>query len=212
MTGSVFLAVAGSIGSGKTTLTRRLEERLKLRALYEDTADNPYLEDFYGDMPRWAMAMQLRFLATRVEQTMELVGEGSSVIQDRTCYEDAEIFAANLASRGDMDGRDWETYQLIARQLLGGIPAPHLLVYLRRGPDSCREQIARRGRSYEAAIPMDYLVDLSSRYDGWFEAYTRGPKMLVRAEDHDFLNSEEDLEALVGRILEALPQRSLFGP
>ncbi|MBX3268927.1 MAG: deoxynucleoside kinase [Sandaracinaceae bacterium] len=209
MTGRVFLAVAGSIGSGKTTLTRRLEARLGLRALYEDTADNPYLADFYADMPRWAMALQLRFLGTRVADTRALLESGSSVIQDRTCYEDAEIFAANLAARGDMDARDWATYQLIARQLLDGIEAPHLLVYLRRSPESCRAQIARRGRDYEAAIPMDYLIDLGRRYDEWFERYLRGPRLLVRAEEHDFLESEADLEALVGRIVEALPQRTL---
>lgn len=209
----MFLAVAGSIGSGKTTLTRRLEARLKLHALYEDTADNPYLEDFYGDMPRWAMALQLRFLAVRVAQTRALVEGGSSVIQDRTCYEDAEIFAANLAGRGDMDARDWETYQMIARPLLDGIPAPHLLVYLRRAPESCRRQIARRGRAYEAQIPMDYLEDLGRRYDAWYADYARGPKMVVAAEENDFLESETDLERLVGRIVEALPQRPLlFAP
>lgn len=213
MTGSVFLAVAGSIGSGKTTLTRRLEARLELRALYEDTAENPYLEDFYADMTRWAMALQLRFLATRVAETKDAIRGGASIIQDRTCYEDAEIFAANLAARGDMDPRDWQTYALIARQLLDGVPPPHLLVYLRRTPESCREQIARRGRAYEATIPMDYLRDLGGRYDAWFESYERGPKLLVRAEEHDFLHSEADLERLVRRILEALPQRPLpFGP
>jgi len=207
--GNVFLAVAGNIGSGKTTLTRKLEERLELRALYEETADNPYLEDFYEDMPRWAMALQLRFLAGRVAQTKRLLEDGASVIQDRTCYEDAEIFAANLAGRGDMDARDWETYSLIAEQLFEGLPQPDLLVYLRRAPESCRGLIAKRGRAYEASIPMDYLTDLGERYDAWFERYQRGPKMLVAAEEHDFLHDEGDLEALVARIIEALPQRPL---
>lgn len=212
VTGRVFLAVAGNIGSGKTTLTRRLEERLGLGALYEDTADNPYLPDFYQDMRRWAMAVQLRFLATRVTQTKELLVGGVSVIQDRTCYEDAEIFAANLASRGDMDARDWKTYSLIATQLFDGMPPPDLLVYLRRSPTSCRTQIVHRDRSYERQIPMDYLADLGARYDGWFEAYQRGAKMIVRAEEHDFLHSQDDLEELVGHIIEALPQRPLpFG-
>jgi len=212
VTGRVFLAVAGNIGSGKTTLTRRLVERLEMSGLYEDTADNPYLADFYGDMRRWAMALQLRFLGVRVAQTRDHVERGVSTIQDRTCYEDAEIFAKNLHQRGDMDARDWETYALIAEQLLGGLDAPDLLVYLRRSPESCRRLIARRGRDYEATIPADYLADLGARYDAWFEAYARGPKLLVRAEEHDFLNSEADLETLVGRIVEALPQRPLpFG-
>lgn len=207
--GRVFLAIAGNIGSGKTTLTRRLVERLRLSPLYEDTTENPYLADFYADMRRWAMALQLRFLAVRVARTRELLERGASAIQDRTCWEDAEIFAANLHHRGDMDERDWETYSQIAEQLLAGLPAPDLLVYLRRSPESCREQIARRGRAYEASIPEDYLAELGARYDAWFGAWTRGPKLLVHAEEHDFLHRDDHLEALARRIVEALPQRPL---
>lgn len=209
MSGTVFLAVAGNIGSGKTTLTRRLEARLGLRGVYEEVTDNPYLADFYSDMRRWAMALQIRFLAERVRQTKELIEGGASVIQDRTCYEDAEIFAANLHGRGDMDHRDWQTYQLVASQLLEGLSPPHLLVYLRRSPMSCRTLIARRGRDYERQIPKAYLADLGARYDDWFARYERGPKLLVRAEEHDFLNDDDDLEDLVGRIVGALPQRTL---
>lgn len=212
VSGSVFLAVAGNIGSGKTTLTRRLEERLGLTALYEETDDNPYLADFYADMSRWAMPLQLRFLAGRVAKTRALLERGVATIQDRTCYEDAAIFAENLHRRGDMDARDWETYSLIAEQLLSGLPAPDLLVYLRRSPESCRALIGRRGRDYEASIPMDYLRDLGARYDAWFEAYAHGPKLLVPAEERDFLHREADLDALVARIIAALPQRPLpFG-
>lgn len=209
MTAQLFLAVAGNIGSGKTTLTRRLSERLGLSALFEDTDDNPYLADFYADMPRWAMALQLRFLASRVAKTRERLGRGVSLIQDRTCWEDAEIFAENLHRRGDMDRRDWETYVLVAEQLLAGLPAPDLLVYLRRSPESCRAQIARRGREYEAAIPMSYLADLGARYDAFIENWNRGPTLIVEAEERDFLHREDHLEALVGRIVEALPQRAL---
>lgn len=209
VTGQVFLAVAGNIGSGKTTLTRRLSARLGLSALYEETDDNPYLADFYADMPRWAMALQLRFLGTRVGKTRELLERGVSIIQDRTCWEDAEIFARNLHRRGDMDARDFDTYALIAEQLLGGLPPPHLLVYLRRSPESCRAQIARRGRDYEASIPMSYLTDLGARYDAFVEGWTRGPKLVVDAEERDFLHREDHLEALVGSIVEALPQRAL---
>lgn len=207
--GQIFLAVAGNIGSGKTTLTRRLVTRLGLTALYEDTDDNPYLADFYGDMKRWAMALQLRFLSVRVAQTKAVLDRGVSAIQDRTCYEDAEIFAANLHARGDMDARDWDTYARIAEQLLDGLPTPDLLVYLRRTPEGCREQIARRGREYEASIPEDYLVDLGGRYDAWFGRWARGPKLLVHAEESDFLHREDHLDALVARIFEALPQRPL---
>ena len=209
MAAHVFLAVAGNIGSGKTTLTRRLSERLGFRALYESTADNPYLEDFYGDMGRWALPLQLRFLGIRVEQTRDAQLGGVSFIQDRTCWEDAEIFAANLHDRGAMDDRDWETYGLVSRQLLAGLEAPDLLVYLRRSPEGCRAQIASRGREYEQSMPPGYLEDLGARYDRWFEGWSLGPRMRVRAEDHDFLTSEGDLDALVQRIADAIPQRLL---
>lgn len=204
----VLLAIAGNIGSGKTTLTRRLVERLGYQGLFESTEDNPYLADFYGDMPRWALPVQLRFLVARVAMTKEAISAGRSAICDRTCYEDAEIFAANLHGRGAMDGRDWETYRLVAREVLAGLPTPDLLVYLRRTPESCRAQIARRGREYEESIPDDYLRDLHARYDTWFEGY-RGTKILVTAEQHDFLGSDADLEALVKRIEASMPQPML---
>ena len=206
MAAHVFLAVSGNIGSGKTTLTRRLAEHLGFQGLYESTADNPYLGDFYSDMQRWALPLQLRFLSTRIEQTKGAQAGGVSVIQDRTCWEDAEIFAANLHARGAMDTRDYETYAHIARLILSGIEPPDLLVYLRRSPESCRQQIARRGREYEQTMPSGYLDDLGARYDRWFEAWALGPKMLVRAEEHDFRDSQPDLDALVARIAETLPQ------
>ncbi len=209
MTARIFLAIAGSIGSGKTTLTRRLVDRLECRGLYESTAENPYLADFYADMPRYALPLQLRFLAWRVEETREVQHAGVSAVQDRTCYEDAEIFAANLHGRGDMDDRDWETYRLVARQLLDGIDPPDLLVYLRRSPESCAAQIRKRGREYERQIPRSYLDELGWRYDAWYERYERGPKILVDAAAHDFLERDADIDTLVHRIAAALPQRTL---
>jgi deoxyadenosine/deoxycytidine kinase len=203
-----FLAIAGNIGSGKTTLTRRLAERLQVRGLYE-CAENPYLSDFYADMRRYALPLQLRFLATRVAETRAVQRLGASVVQDRSCYEDAEIFAANLYARGDMDERDWETYRLVADTLLAGLQPPDLLVYLRRSVDGCLRQIARRGRQCERAVPSDYVRDLGMRYDRWFEGYARGPKMVVEADTHDFLAGEGDLERLVERIVDALPQTRL---
>ncbi len=205
----VFLAIAGGIGSGKTTLTKRLVDRLGYQGLYESTADNPYLADFYSDMERYALPLQLRFLAWRVREIRAVQDAGISAIQDRTCYEDAEIFAAHLHARREMDDRDWETYELIASQLLHDMSAPDLLVYLRRSPESCARQIARRGRSYEQEIPAAYLSDLGARYDDWYEGYARGAKLVVQAEEHDFLNSDDDIERLVERIQEAMPQRQL---
>jgi len=204
---AVYLAVAGSIGSGKTTLTQRLEQRLGFRGLYESTADNPYLEDFYADMPRWALPLQLRFLAIRASQVREASAHGVSVVQDRTCYEDAEIFAAHLHARGDMDDRDWETYGLVTRPLLDQLPAPDLLVYLHRNPNDCQRQIRARGREYEQSLPRGYLEELGQRYDDFFARYARGQKLLVEGEGNDFLHSEADLDALVARVADALPQR-----
>ncbi len=206
---AVLLAIAGNIGSGKTTLTRRLVARLGVHGLFESTDENPYLADFYGDMPRWALPAQLRFLVARVAMTRAALAAGRSAICDRTYYEDAEIFAANLHGRGAMDDRDFETYRLVAGEVLSGLPAPDLLVYLRRSTESCRAQIATRGREYEEAIPDDYLRDLHARYDAWFEAYPLGKKILVDAEQYDFLGSDDDLERLVSKIAEELPQRML---
>lgn len=212
VTSQVVLAIAGNIGSGKTTLTKRLVARLGYVGLYESTDENPYLADFYADMPRWALATQLRFLAGRVEATRKALDAGASAISDRTCWEDADIFAENLHGRGAMDDRDHETYRIVATQLLDGVRKPDLLVYLRRSVTSCRAQIARRGREYEESIPESYLTDLHARYDAWFQRWSLSEKMLVHAEDHDFLTSDADLERLVSRIAQALPQQRLpFG-
>jgi deoxyadenosine/deoxycytidine kinase len=203
------VAIAGNIGSGKTTLATRLAERLGFTPLFEPNDENPYLADFYGDMGRWALPTQLRFLVSRIAQTEEALASGASVLCDRTCWEDADIFAANLHARGALDARDWSTYRMVGERLLAALPPPDLLVYLRRGVPSCRAQIARRGRDFEAEIPADYLLDLERRYDAWFEGWQRSRKLFVRAEDHDFLHDAGDLEALVRRIAEELPQRQL---
>lgn len=209
MADSVLLAVAGSIGSGKTTLTRQLALELGYRPLFESTDDNPYLSDFYEEMRRWALPLQLRFLALRVAQVRAAQAEGASVVQDRTCYEDARIFAAHLYDRGEMDERDWETYSLIADPLLDGLPAPDLLVYLRRSPEDCLRQVRKRGRAYEQQMPSGYLEELGARYERWFEAYDRGPKLAVAGERYDFLERPADVTTVAHMVAEALPQRSL---
>ena len=204
-----FIAVAGSIGSGKTTLTEKLVARLHVRGLYESTEANPYLSDFYGDMKRFALPLQLRFLTTRVRETREAQRLGIAAVQDRTCYEDAQIFAANLHERGAMDARDWETYEMLAAELFQGVEPPDLLVYLRRSPESCLSQIRKRGRSYEQEMPAGYLEELGQRYETWFGAYSLGAKITIEAADYDFLNNADHLEVLTGKILDALPQREL---
>lgn len=206
----MLLAVAGNVGSGKTTLTRRLVERLGWTGIFEGQDENPYLADFYRDMPRWALPSQLRFLVGRVRDTRAIVGSGASAICDRTCWEDADIFAANLHGRGDMDLRDWETYRMVADTMLSELRAPDLLVYLRRSVASCRAMIARRGRAYEDSIPAPYLADLGARYDAWFAEWDRSRKLSIDAEAYDVLGSDADLEAVVAKVRESLPQRLLF--
>lgn len=211
MSAQVFLAIAGNIGSGKTTLTRRLVAHLGYVGLFESTEANPYLADFYGDMTRWALPTQLRFLAERVRLTRETLELGRSAVQDRTAYEDAEIFAANLHARGAMDARDFETYRLVAEPLLSFTRAPDLLVYLRRSVDGCMRHIALRGRSYEEAMPRDYILDLDARYEAFFDGWRRSAKLAVDAADYDFAgpNAEADLARLVAHIERALPQQQL---
>ncbi len=201
-----FVAVAGNIGAGKTTLTKRLAARLGLRALFEPSDDNPYLSDFYEDMARWAFPLQLRFLADRVERTRRLQQQGVATIQDRTCYEDVEVFAGYLHDRGFIDVRDWETYGRVARQLLARLEPPDLLVYLRRSPERCAVQVRGRGRDYERGLPLEYLRAIGGRYDAWFEGYDRGPKLRVEAEGADYVGSAADFDALVERVLDAFPQ------
>lgn len=210
MGAQVLLAVAGNVGSGKTTLTERLVDRLGWVGIFEGQDENPYLSDFYRDMRRWSLPSQLRFLVGRVRDTRAVVGGGASAICDRTCWEDADIFAANLHGRGDMDDRDWETYRMVADTMLADLRPPDLLVYMRRSVASCRAMIARRGRAYEDAIPEPYLADLASRYDAWFAAWDRSRKISIDAEAYDVLRSDSDLEAVVARVRESLPQRQLF--
>ncbi|MEM7608724.1 MAG: deoxynucleoside kinase [Myxococcota bacterium] len=204
--GQTLLAIAGNIGSGKTTLTRLVAQRLEIGALYEPSDDNPYLADFYADMARYGLALQLRFLADRVAQVRELRARGASAVQDRTCYEDAEIFARSLHEDGPMDARDWQTYERVAAPLLEDLPAPDLLVYLRRSPESCAERVRLRGRDYERSLPEGYLANLGRRYDLWFESYDRGAKLYLDGDGYDIVDRPEDLQGIVETIRAALPQ------
>lgn len=202
------LAVAGNIGSGKTTLTSKLAEALRYTPLFEPADANPYLSDFYADMPRFALPLQLRFLALRVAQVRATAE--ASVVLDRTCYEDAEIFARNLYDDGKMDSRDYDTYQLVAAPLLDGLEAPDLLVYLRREPADCAKNVATRGRDYERQMPLTYLSQLGSRYDAWYEGYHRGPKLVLDAARYDFLERPNDTERVLESVRAAVPQLALL--
>lgn len=204
----MYLAIAGNIGVGKSSLTRLLSERYRLRPLFEAVDENPYLEDFYGDMRRWAFHSQMFFLATRLEQHLRDVNPAERVIQDRTVYEDASIFARNLFDDGVMDERDYRSYLRMYEAIAAALRPPDLLVYLRASLPTLRTRIAQRGRGFEAAIADDYLLRLNRLYDEWIERFDRAETVVVETDDLDFVHDRRDLD----RILAILERRGLAAP
>lgn len=196
----MFLAVAGNIGVGKSSLTRILAERYALAPVYEAVDENPYLEDFYRDMRRYAFHSQMFFLSARLDQHLRVVNKGPRVIQDRTVYEDAAVFARNLYEEGVMDARDYRSYLRMYDAVAQALRPPDLLIYLRAGLPTLRARIARRGRNYESGIEPGYLLRLNALYEGWFEGYRLSDKVVVEADGLDYVGSSEDLEALLARL------------
>lgn len=186
----MFVAVAGNIGAGKSSLTRILAEHFALSPVYEAVDENPYLQDFYRDMPRYAFHSQMFFLAKRLEQHVSQVNPGNRVIQDRTLFEDANIFARNLFEEGVMDERDFGVYMAMYTAMREALRPPDLLIYLRASLPTLRRHIALRGRAFEADISDDYLNRLGSLYERWFAAYDLSPKVLLDADSFDFVNDE----------------------
>jgi deoxyadenosine/deoxycytidine kinase len=187
------IAIAGNIGSGKTTLTTLLAKHLGFSAEYEDPTNNPYIYDFYKDMLRWSFNMQMYFLDMRLRTTIALQQPGQKVIQDRTLYEDAEIFAPNLLTMGLMTQRDYDTYRNLFDTVSNLIQPPDLVIYLRASVATLGGQIATRGREFEDTIRIDYLKHLNERYEAWFDQYDRGPKVDITVEELQFRDSAEDL-------------------
>ena len=187
------IAIAGNIGSGKTTLTKLLSKHYGYRALFESTDNNPYINSFYEDMRRWSFNLQIYFLHTRIRQMMEIKDSGADFVQDRTIYEDAYIFAPNLHAMGLLNTRDFENYQQLFELLSLFIKAPDLLIYLRGDVPSLIRQIQRRGREYENAIRLDYLTNLNNRYEKWIEGYDKGRLLVVDINDCNFADNPEDL-------------------
>lgn len=195
----MYIAIAGNIGSGKTSLTEILAERLDATAHFE-SVDNPYISDFYEDMNRWSFHLQISFLGSRIEQAIKALGAGGRLIQDRTIYEDAYIFAQNLYEMGLMTSRDFETYMNIFKLSTGLIERPDLLIYLKASVDTLIEQIHRRGRSYEMSIDRDYLERLNQKYEYWVENIYEGEVLVVDIDNCDFVNNQEDADRIIEQI------------
>ena len=194
------IAVAGNIGSGKTTLTGLLARHFGWQAHYEEVDENPYLDDFYNDMQRWSFNLQIYFLNSRFNRILEIKKSEQTIIQDRTIYEDAHIFAPNLHSMGLMSTRDFENYFTLFNLISSLITPPDLVIYLRASVPTLVKQIEKRGRKYEDNIRLDYLRGLNERYEAWVEAYNMGKLMIIDVDHNNFIDRQEDLSQVIDKI------------
>ncbi len=208
--GKIFIAVAGNIGTGKTSLTRMLSERFSWKAHFEAVVDNPYLADFYRDMARWSFPLQIYFLNNRFSAHQAVSRDSDSAIQDRSIYEDANIFARNLFEQGLMEERDYQNYLELYNTMCQFLQPPDLVIYLRKSLPKLKSQIVMRGRDYERDIPSDYLANLNRYYDDWMSNYTQGKKLIIDSDQLDFVKNPSDFELIASRIVSALDQRDLF--
>lgn len=204
----MYVAVAGNIGAGKSTLTRLASAHFHLTPVFEAVDENPYLADFYLDMPRYAFHSQMFFLAARLQQHLRLVNPGERIIQDRTIYEDAAIFARALYESGTMGTRDFASYRLMFEAIAQALRPPDVLVYLRASLPTLRRHIAERGRAYEQAIEDGYLLRLGALYEDWISSYTLSPVVVVDADCFDMLQRPSDRAA----IFDLLEQHGLTVP
>jgi deoxyadenosine/deoxycytidine kinase len=194
------IAIAGNIGAGKTTLTELLSKHYGWEPEYESVENNPYLSDFYEDMHRWSFNLQIYFLNSRFQQLVKLRNGAKTVIQDRTIYEDAYIFAPNLHQMGLMSTRDFDNYQSLFKTMSNMIAPPDLMIYLQASIPSLVENIQNRAREYEENIRLDYLRKLNQYYDTWIESYKVGKLLIINIDNMDFLNNKEDFAAIVEKI------------
>jgi deoxyadenosine/deoxycytidine kinase len=194
------IAAAGNIGAGKTTLTELLSKHYGWTAHYEDVDDNPYLNDFYNDMQRWSFNLQVYFLNSRFSQILQIRKSGKTVIQDRTIYEDAEIFAPNLHAMGLMSTRDFNNYKTLFDLMIGLIQPPDLLIYLKASIPTLVNQIQKRGREYENSIRLDYLRQLNDMYEAWTKSYKLGKILVINVDELDFASRKEDLSFVIDKI------------
>jgi deoxyadenosine/deoxycytidine kinase len=194
------IAVAGNIGSGKTTLSGLLAKHYKWEPHYEDVDTNPYLQSFYEDMQRWSFNLQVYFLNSRFRQVIKIRQSGKAVIQDRTIYEDAYIFAPNLHAMGLMPTRDFDNYQSLFELMSTFLQPPDLLIYLRAEVPTLVRQIQKRGREYENSIRIDYLTRLNERYEAWISSYKSGRLLIMDVDDLNFSENPADLELMIDKI------------
>ncbi|MGZ3846783.1 MAG: deoxynucleoside kinase [Flavisolibacter sp.] len=194
------IAVAGNIGAGKTTLTELLAKHYKWIPHFEDVEHNPYLNDFYEDMPRWSFQLQIYFLNSRLNQLVEIRNGTETVIQDRTIYEDAYIFAPNLHEMGLMSKRDFDNYAKFFQTLKTMVQPPDLLIYLQASVPTLVGQIQSRGREYEENIRLDYLKRLNEYYNRWIETYKEGPLLIINVDNNRFNQDEEDLGSIISKV------------
>jgi deoxyadenosine/deoxycytidine kinase len=206
----IFVAIAGNIGTGKTTLTRLLSERFGWKAHFEAVTDNPYLADFYKDMARWSFPLQIFFLNNRFSAHQNVTKGADSAIQDRSIYEDANIFARNLYETGQMEERDYRNYLELYKVMTQFLTPPDLVIYMKKSLPRLKERISMRGRDYEKAIPDSYLSSLNRYYDEWMAEYSLGKKLIIESDDLDFLGRREHFDEVCSRILGALDQRDMF--
>ena len=206
MKSKIFVAVAGNIGSGKSSLTRMLSQHYGWKSFYESVDDNPYLSDFYKDMNRWSFNLQVYFLSKRFNDHKRIVDGVESVIQDRSIYEDAEIFAKNLNLIGKMDQRDYTNYVDLYKVMMQYLQPPDLLIFLDARIETLLKQIARRGRDYEQSIPRSYLEQLSSHYKDWIDNYKLGPLLVIPSDEVDFVHERGDFNRMLllihGKLME----------
>ena len=194
------IAISGNIGAGKTSLTELLSKHYRWEAHYEDVIDNPYLDDFYNHMERWSFNLQIYFLKSRFEQLIKINNNNNTIVQDRTIYEDAHIFAPNLKAMGLMNQRDFKNYQGLFELMESQIHGPDLLIYLRSNIPNLVNKIHKRGREYENSISIDYLSRLNERYEAWTSTYDKGNIIKIDVDELDFVENKEDLKLIIAMV------------
>jgi deoxyadenosine/deoxycytidine kinase len=203
-----FVAIAGNIGAGKSTLTGLLADHFDWQPFYEANAENPYLADFYQDMNRWSFHSQVFFLGKRLEHHRQLLDFPGSVVQDRTIYEDAEIFAANLYKQGHMAERDYAAYRNLYKAISSFLPPPDLIIYLQASTETLLKHISDRGREFERDIKPEYIDQLNTLYNNWIDNWTLCPVMRVPMDQIDFLRNGKDLKGVLAEVREHLAEKT----